>query len=484
MGFFEISEQILNKAFTENGDKAFRTTGSACLDYFSLVGGMRFNSTDSLNLFMKAYFENPIIAIKLLFYVRDIRTGLGERNLFRYHFNALVNMYPNVGKQLVKYIPEYGRFDDLLVALNTPIKNDIIDFIKNQLEKDLEAKNNNHPISLLAKWLPSINASSEETKKYAKIIASNLGMKNEEYRKTLSFLRKGLIIENNLREKDYTFDYEKVPGGAMMKYRNAFIDNDYDRYNDYLYDLSNGKTKMNTKSLYPYEVIRKIMRGVNEEEKKVLDAIWKNFDRTGIDSKTIVVRDGSASMVYFVSPSPIDVATSLAILFSEKLTGEFKDKFITFSKNPSLVSVKGETIYDKCHYVYRFDDWSNTNIKKVYDLVLSVYKHKDFKKEDALDRIVIISDMEFDCIDDGDISTYEYFKNEFSKLGFNAPEIVFWNVRARNVHFPVTNEKGVKLISGASAKIISMVTENISVDPYEFMMTCLEKYSCFDSIEI
>ena len=126
MGFFEISEQILNKAFTENGDKAFRTTGSACLDYFSLVGGMRFNATEALNLFMKAYFENPIIAIKLLFYVRDVRLGLGERNLFRYHFNALVNMYPNVGKQLIKYIPEYGRYDDLLAALNTPIKNDVI----------------------------------------------------------------------------------------------------------------------------------------------------------------------------------------------------------------------------------------------------------------------------------------------------------------------------------------------------------------------
>ena len=92
--------------------------------------------------------------------------------------------------------------------------------------------------------------------------------------------------------------------------------------------------------------------------------------------------------------------------------------------------------------------------------------------------------MEFDCIDDGEISTYEYFKDEFSKLGFKTPEIVFWNVRARNVHFPVTNEFGVKLISGSSAKIISMVTENISVDPYEFMMECLEKYSCFDSIEI
>ena len=201
MSFFEISEQILNNAFTENGDKAFNTTGSACLDYFSLVGGMRHNTIDALNLFMKAYFEDPKTAIKLLFYVRDIRAGLGERNLFRYHFNALVNMYPNVGRQLIKYIPEYGRFDDLLVALNTPIKKDVIKFIDDQLKIDVENKKNNRPISLLAKWLPSINTSSIETKELAKIIASSLGMKNVEYRKMLSFLRKDLIIENNLREK-------------------------------------------------------------------------------------------------------------------------------------------------------------------------------------------------------------------------------------------------------------------------------------------
>ncbi|MFR6695605.1 MAG: hypothetical protein ACLUS6_17425 [Dysosmobacter sp.] len=62
--------------------------------------------------------------------------------------------------------------------------------------------------SLLAKWLPSANASNEDAIRQAKQIARSLGMNDAQYRKTLSALRTKIsIIENNLREKDYTFDY-------------------------------------------------------------------------------------------------------------------------------------------------------------------------------------------------------------------------------------------------------------------------------------
>ena len=115
-----------------------------------------------------------------------------------------------------------------------------------------------------------------------------------------------------------------------------------------------------------------------------------------------------------------------------------------------------------------------------------MYSNPNFKKEDALDRIVIISDMEFDCLEEDDeISTFEFFKNEFEKLGYTLPEVVFWNVRARSTHLPVTmNEANVKLVSGASSSIIDMVTKNDSTTPYEMMLKCLEKYSCFDTLII
>ena len=484
MSFYEISEKILNEAFTENGDKAFRSTGSFCLDYFSLVGGMRYNLTNALNLFMKSYYEDPILTIKILFYTRDIRAGLGERDLFRYAFNALANMYPSVAKQLIKYVPEYGRYDDLLVLLDSAIKNDVLLFIKNQLEIDINNKKEGRPISLIAKWLPSINTSSDEARKYASLIATSLGMKQVEYRKMLSFLRKGLIIENNLREKEYAFEYSSIPGGAMFKYKNVFLTKDAERYKKYLEDLSSGKVKINTKTLFPYEVIRRLENRVNPSEYPILDAIWKNFDRTKINSKTIVVRDGSGSMYDSNSVSANSVATSLAILFAEQLTGPFKDTFITFSSRPQIIKIKGEAIQEKYKFISAFNEVANTNLEKVFKLILNVYSHQNFNKEDMLDRIVIISDMEFDCMKNATISTYEYFKSELEAFGFKMPEIVYWNVRARNIHFPVMNELGVKLVSGASNKIIEMITNFDNVNPYQFMLECLKKYSVFDEIKI
>ncbi len=485
MGFYQISEQMLNTAFTENGDKAYTTTGSACLDYFSIIGGKRHNLVDALNLFMKSYYEDPRLTIKILFYVRDIKGGLGERSIFRYTFNALANMYPEVASQLIKYIPEYGRYDDLLVCLNSPIKKTVLEYIDNQLKEDLANKQNNKPISLLAKWLPSINTSSTEARNLASIIASSLKMKKEEYRKTLAYLRKGLIIENNLREVDYSFDYGKVPSNAMFKYRNAFIKHDRKRYLDYLEDVKTGKSKINTAALYPYEIIRRLDEAEKSFELASLDVMWKSFDRSEITSKTIVVRDGSGSMTCGSgSVAPIEVATSLAILFAEQLTGEFKNTFITFSSSPKVVKIKGDTIKEKYDCISKYCDCSNTDIYKVYKLILDVYKHKNFKKEDAIDRIVIISDMEFDCVENASKSTFENFKEEFSNLGYDMPEVVFWNVYARKNQFPTINEEGVKLISGSSSKIIDMVTNNEMFNAYEFMLKCLEKYSCFDEIKL
>ena len=488
MSFIKITKDMLNVAFTENGDRAYNTSGSYCLDYFSLIGGMRFNYTNALNNFMKAYKEDPILAIKILFFTRDIRGGLGERNIFRFTFNALCNLAPNVAKQVLAYIPTYGRYDDLFSAYSTPVRKEVVKMIKEHLNGDIQNKKDNKGISLLAKWMPSINTSSSETRVLAKKLASSLGMSNEEYRKTLSMLRKDFIIENNLREKDYSFDYESVPGGAMFKYRGAFFKHDEERYSAFLDAVNSGEKKINSSTIFPYEVIRKFENGeVNtKKDANALDTIWNSFSREGIDSKTIVVRDGSGSMYDCEKVSANSVATSLALLFAERLEGEFKNKFITFSSHPKLVEVEGKTIKEKYNFISQFDDYSNTNIEKVYKLILNVYSNPNFKKEDALDRIVIISDMEFDCIEeDNEISTYEFFKKEFEKLGFKLPEVVFWNVRARSTHLPVTmNEANVKLVSGASSSIIDMVTKNDSTTPYEMMLKCLEKYSCFDSFII
>ena len=500
----------LNITHTENGDLAYKSTGSACLDFFSLCGGMRKNLEDLDKLFANAYAENPVIAIKILFYMRNIRGGLGERNSFRVLLKELAKFYPEMAKQIIYAVPEYGRWDDLLVLLDTPVKDDAIALIKIQLEKDKEAMKNGSEVSLLGKWLPSINTSSKESVAKAKIVMASLGMNAAKYRKLCSALRKEIkILEDNLRRKDYTFDYSKQPSQAMIRYKKAFMRNDEERYKSFLNKvveqaekLARGeeipeeeKIKLNTRTLYPYQIVAPFMNGwigfnsFPDEKVLPLEASWKALNRGSFDSKTIVVRDGSGSMYAMYGgrdSAAINIATSLALLFAEQLNGAFKDSFITFSSEPKLIQIpkNADTLQKKLNFISKFDDVTNTDIGKVYRLILDVAKSGNVPKEEMIERILIISDMEFNCCSSKE-STFEFYKKEFEAAGYELPEIVFWNVEARDTHLPVTmNEKGVKLVSGASANIFAdVVSGNLKVvTPYEFMLQILEPYSEFDKL--
>ena len=214
------------------------------------------------------------------------------------------------------------------------------------------------------------------------------------------------------------------------------------------------RVKLNTKTLYPYQIVGPFMKyGINqmdEDQVLSLEASWKALDRGNFDSKTIVVRDGSGSMYRGDGESaPISIATSLALFFAEQLTGPYKNSFITFSENPQLIQIPEncDTLKKKLNYIHKSDEVANTDIGKVYRLILDVAKSGNVPKEEMIEHVLIISDMEFDCCSSND-STFEFYKKEFEAAGYELPEIVFWNVEARDTHLPVTmNEKGVKLVS-------------------------------------
>lgn len=490
MNFIESLEKQINTVLTENGDKAYITSGSYCLDYFALIGGLRYNYSEIISVFLKAFYEDKILAIKLLFFTRDIRGGLGERNSFRMILNFLACFYPSIANQIISYIPEYGRYDDYLVCLNTPIHDDVIKLLKEQLDEDIRRIDEGKEISLLAKWLPSINTSSKEKVRMAKQLAKEFNMSEGEYRKTLSRLRKGRIIENYLREKDYSFDYQKQTSQSLLKYRGAFLRNDLVRYLEFIDNANLGNVKMNTSTIYPYQVISPILMVPGDvkskEQRHILNTTWNNLPRINTDRRTIVVRDGSYSMYRFNSGAPINIATSLAILFSEQLPEPFKNHFITFSANPRLIKLPDSDIYDKVLHALMFDEAENTNISKVYQLILDIAQSGNVLPENMITQIIIISDMEFDsCVEDE--NSYTVFKRKFEKLGYKLPQVVFWNVAARGIHVPVTNkESNVILVSGSSAKIFEMVANSQFDDKsaYDFMLEVLKKYSEFDNIII
>ncbi len=413
-----------------------------------------------------------------MLYSRDIYHGLGEREVFKTMYKLLATNNFEVASKLISYIPNIGRYDDLFVLMDTKAKNNLIDFIKNRLFDDLvNLKNKNYKeISLLAKWMPSLNCSNYEKIVLAKKIASSLGLKEKEYRKILVTLRKGRIVENNLREMDYSFNYSKLPSLALKKYREAFIRNDGERFSKYLCDLKENKVKINVSTLYPYDIINEYRYILdNPLNISLMESQWEKM-KEGLPllKNTIVVRDGSASMTSF-NYHPYNVATSLAILFSELLKGKLKDSFITFSSKPQIVKFnEGMSLKEKLDYIHKFNDVSNTNILKTYKLLAEI--EKGMKKEEQVDQILIISDMEFDMGSEN-VPTFETFKEIFKENDLKVPKVIYLNVCSRRYHTPTTiKDNNVILLSGASKNIVSILEGKNDLDVLSFMEETIKPY--------
>lgn len=419
-----------------------------------------------------------------------MRGGLGERRVFRVCLRWLAYNAPSSVKKNLPYIAEYGRWDDLLCLMDTPCEKDALLLVKGQLEADLGSLDMGDDVSLLAKWLPSVNASNAQTVTYAKRIARFLGMSDAVYRKTLVKLRSRIrIIENNLRLKDYTFDYAKQPSKAMFKYRKAFQRNDGDRYRTFLSQVSHGEVRMHADTLMPNELVepylsfswssRSFMRDISEEEKNTLNATWASLPSFENHENALAIIDTSGSVYIGGKPLPAAVALSLGIYFAEHNTGMFQNRFIEFSSRPQLIEIKGDTFADRLRYVASFNEVADTNLEAVFDLILNSAIRNKVPQEELPATLYLISDMEFNsCVRNADATNFENAKAKFEAHGYQLPRIVFWNVQSRNAQQPVTqNEQGVALVSGCSPRIFSMLKSGL-LSPLGYMLDILggERY--------
>ena len=465
-----------NRTLTENGAATYASSNSACLDFFATMGALRDASeTEILARFQSAYAENADMALKLLFFARDVRGGLGERRLFRVILRWLALHEPQSVRKNLAYIPEYGRYDDWLPLLGTPCEREAVQRIDEQLTQDLEA---GAEVSLLAKWLPSVNASNPETVRSAKRLAQLLGLRQSQYRQLLSLLRGKIhILENDLRVCDYNFDYAKQPSKALFKYRSAFERHDAERYRDFLTQAERGDTVLHTGTLTPYDVIAPCFcrsEPLTAAERRTMDVTWNALENYATDENALVIADGSGSM-YSGQPLPIAVALSLAIYFAERNHGVFHDYFITFSQNPQLVQIKGADIYEKVCCCAGYCEIVNTDLQAVFELLLRAAVRNAVPQEDLPKKLYIVSDMEFDCcIDRADETNFERAKRRFAEYGYRLPEVVFWNVASHRRQQPVTrNEAGVALVSGVTPRLFEMLAGGL-VSPYASMLEVIQ----------
>lgn len=462
-----------NTSVSINGSKYYETSYNSNLDVFTMV--TRFNyEPNVIKLFNNALVENEELALANLLYILDIREGKGERRLFKIIYKFLCNEYPNQALRILPFISELGRYDYLLVGINTKIEKETIEAIKNQLNSD---KTSDTP-SLLAKWLPSIRT-HKKNNLLAKKLVKLLNISEKEYRKLLAQLRSKLnIIEKNLTNKEYDkIEFDKIPAKALLKYNQAYVKNIKERYSKYKDDVKNKKSNINTSGLFSYEIVKKIL-SEKDYDNEIYDLMWKNQKEIleNNSENLIVVADTSESMFKY-DCIPYCTSIGLAIYISERNKGFFKNNFISFSRKPILQQIKGNTLVEKIQNIETINA-TTTDIDKVFELILTISKENKLKQSDLPTKILIITDMDFNKgVYSKNSTNFEGWKQAFKENGYKLPTIIFWNAGCETKGVPVTNlDDNVIIVSGFSTNILNNLLTIEKYTPEYAMLDKLSKY--------
>jgi hypothetical protein len=462
-----------NRILTENAAPTFRSSLNALVDLFAMGGAIRSRSDDEvIKLFIKAFAEDKLLALKLLFHLRNVRGGVGERKVFRTILKFLFQNYFTYIEKNIQNVPFFGRWDDLFAAVGTKYEQFVFYTCMNQLNQDVADYEANKPISLLAKWMPSENTSSAETRALATKIRNYFKWSPKQYRKTLSVLRAYIdVVERKMSANKWPkIDFEKVPSKASLNYRKTFFKHEAERYQAFIDDVKKGEKKINTSALFPYEIVEKVIEGADEQ---TMDILWDALpDYMGDYSRNIfVVADMSGSM----AGRPMATALALAMYTAERNQGKFAGHFITFSEKPTLQRIVGNNIRERIMSI-REHAHVNTNLQAVFEKLLDTAIENKVKQADMPEQILVVTDMEFDRPYGRTQTNVEGIKEQYLNAGYKMPQLVFWNVDSRQNNVPVeANKRGVLLVSGSSPSVFKTLLSGKQYTPVDQMLETLNQ---------
>ena len=503
--FLNGVKEATNFGYTENGAIKRITSGSDLLNLFGMGAAYRTRSdSDCIVLFQDAFKENPVYALKCLFYLRDVRGGQGERRFFRVVTKWLADHETDAMARNLQYVPEFGRWDDLYEFVGTKLEAAAFKVMEDQIRLDIQCKTP----SLLAKWLKSENTSSKDSRALANKTRMAFGLDHRQYRKMLSALRERINIVERLMSagKWDEIEFDKIPSRAGLIYRNAFARHDIERmksekqvrsYEDFMKDE---KTTVNAKALYPYEVVSQAYNltssynrwwnspesvdDVDPVQRNAINKYWDNladyFNGCSLDALCMI--DTSGSMWGSEASAPINVAISIGLYAAERARGPFAGHYISFSSRPQLIETKGVDFVDKVYRIYRTNLCDNTNIEAAFDMLLDTARRTHCSQEDLPKSIIVVSDMEFDSqrgyYGNRNNTLMENIANKWNMAGYKMPNLVYWNVQARQNNVPMQVKNGVTVVSGMSPVIFEQIMKGKT--GYDLMMDKLnsERYAC------
>ena len=451
----KFAEAIGNQeARTANGMKARSSTANACVDLFFAIGASR--GKNIIPQFTAAYVENSDLALRIVQWVRDVRGGSGEREIFRQVLTHLENTNPADASRLMVKVPELGRWDDLFVFKTEPLKAQAY----TMLGDALRVKN-----GLAAKWTPRKGDTAVEIRKF-------FGMTPKQYRKSLVNMTQ--VVETQMCAGSWdVINFSHVPSVAHSRYKKAFGRHGT-TYAEYVTKLVKGEAgvKINANAIFPHDVLKGRITGYSaswsKTELDVIEAQWNALPNYVGDASVLPLVDVSGSMTCKAGQTGtttcLEIAVSLGLYFADKNKGAFKDCMLTFSDKPQLVTLKG-AINEKIDQMVATDWAMSTNLHAAFNVILKTATDNKVAQADMPATLIIFSDMQFNSCVKNDDSAMEMIERKFEAAGYALPKVVFWNLNAGN-NVPVKfDKKGTALVSGFSPAIAASV---LGADPDAF----------------
>ena len=497
MNFAEAMENKSNWKLTANGAPARTTTGDNLIDLFAVIGAMREREeSDIISMWENAYRENAELAVRMIFYAGDIRgIGLGERRTFRILIKHLANTHPSIMRKNIVNIPYYNRWDSLYELVATPCEREMWDLVRMQWLEDYGNMMHNKPISLMAKWLASVNTSSKKTCMLGRKTARELGLSESVYRRALSKLRACLkVVEKSMSAQEWaTIEYSTVPSYAMKNYSQAFARHDKDRFSSYKESLEQkiadgtiSQKDIKSATLYPYDLVRKYTgadlsnfwsrRSCIGPYDTITEAQWKALpDYLDEEANVIVMADVSGSM-YSPNYQPISASLGLALYFAERNKGIYHNKYMTFTDRPSFLTInENVSLHDRLIQAWGLGIGYSTNLERAFMYILDTAIENNVKPEEMPKALVVVSDMEIDPFFCGyGLDFLEEMARRFRNAGYTMPKVLFWNVEARNSTFHAKSiNPNVVFASGYSASAFTSIIKGITKTAYEVMRDTL-----------
>jgi len=508
---------------TDNNGIALKTTNNIFLDLFVNIG--RDYSYEELSNNMNECMKiNPYKTIAIIFNCRDRKNGKKEKKISNDAMKWLKKNYwtKTYEGNIYNYINKYGCWNDILTKKYVDLYDFEIKLIAEQLIKDKKNLELNEPISLCAKWAPSENKKYDKKNNISEKIAlkiytilDNSNELSDEINKKYKFqnkykefyrkmyltpLRNKInIIEKLMCNNEWNkIEYKNVPAIASKKFKNAFMKHDQERYNEYLNNVMSGNTKINVTGILPHELVNYYLTNENAEIDNTIESQWKTILQEMKSSKLfnnlISVVDVSGSMFNAKNGSiPAQVAIALGLLISNCTIGSFKNKVITFHETPEFHEIKGETLKEQVECIRKANWGYNTNFESIADLIINYGKQNILSDSDMPQKLVILSDMQFDEAiknynyneeiekDKNDTKLellYDTFSQNFINNNYKVPKLIYWNLNSDNTQsFPVDSKiENTAIISGFSEQLLKIFMEYDDFNPEIVLDKILEKY--------